>query len=174
MYAIIRAGGKQAKVRQGDVIEVERVKGEAEEITFSPLLLVDDDGTAHSDRSALAEATVTAKVLGETQGEKLDIFKYKSKTGYRRHMGHRQKYTQIEITGIELGKARPKAKSAAKPDAEVGAAKPEAEAEKDVFDPKNHTVAEVLAYVEKNPAEAKRVAAAERSGKARVGILEKI
>jgi large subunit ribosomal protein L21 len=102
MYAIIRAGGKQAKVQSGDVIDIERVKGEKEELTFAPLLVVDDQGNAVSDRDILAKASVTAKVLGESQGPKIDIFKYKNKTGYRRRQGHRQKYMRIEITGIEL------------------------------------------------------------------------
>lgn len=102
MYAIIRAGGKQAKVQSGDVIDIERIKSDDEKLTFQPLLVVDDDGNAVSDRSALAKASVTAKVLGESAGEKLDIFKYKNKSGYRRRQGHRQKYTRIEITGIKL------------------------------------------------------------------------
>ncbi len=112
MYAIIRAGGKQAKVQSGDVIEIERVKGESDKMSFAPLLVVDDDGNAVSDRDVLAKATVTAKILGESQGPKIDIFKYKNKTGYRRRQGHRQKYTQIEITEIKLPGA--KAKTASK------------------------------------------------------------
>jgi large subunit ribosomal protein L21 len=113
MYAIIRAGGKQAKVQSGDVIDIERVKGDSEQLTFAPLLVVDDKGNAVSDRGLLAKASVTAKVLGESQGPKIDIFKYKNKTGYRRRQGHRQKYIRIEITGIELPGAT-KAKSPAK------------------------------------------------------------
>jgi large subunit ribosomal protein L21 len=115
MYAIIRAGGKQAKVQSGDVLEIERVKGGADQLTFKPLLVVDDKGTAVSDRAILDKASVTAKVLGESAGEKVDIFKYKNKTGYRRRQGHRQKYTRIEITRIELpgAKAKPAPKKAA-------------------------------------------------------------
>jgi large subunit ribosomal protein L21 len=110
MYAIIRAGGKQAKVQSGDVIDIERVKSDSEELTFAPLLVVDDDGTAVSDKGLLGKASVTAKVLGESAGPKVDIFKYKNKTGYRRRQGHRQKYTRIEITGINLpGAAKKKA-----------------------------------------------------------------
>lgn len=112
MYAIIRAGGKQAKVQSGDVIEIERVKGDAEELTFAPLLVVDDKGNAVSDRDQLAKASVTAKVLGEAQGPKIDIFKYKNKSGNRRHQGHRQKYTRIEITGIDLPGSKTKASAA--------------------------------------------------------------
>ncbi len=124
MYAIIRAGGKQAKVQSGDVIDIERVKGDSGELTFAPLLVVDDDGTATSDRSALDKARVTARVLGESAGPKIDIFKYKNKSGYRRRQGHRQKYTRIEITGIELPGAKKSAakKSTAKKSAKTKAA----------------------------------------------------
>jgi large subunit ribosomal protein L21 len=114
MYAIIRAGGKQAKVQSGDVIDIERIKTDDEKLTFEPLLVVDDDGTAVSDRSALAKASVTAKVLGEAAGDKIDIFKYKNKSGYRRRQGHRQKYTRIEITGIKLPAAAKKKAAAEK------------------------------------------------------------
>jgi len=124
MYAIIRAGGKQAKVQSGDVIEIERVKGDAEEMSFSPLLVVDDKGNAVSDRDLLAKASVTAKVLGGSQGPKIDIFKYKNKTGYRRRQGHRQKYTQIEITEIKLPGAKAKTAAAKPAAAKTPAAKP--------------------------------------------------
>ena len=111
MYAIIRAGGKQAKVQSGDVIDIERIKDGSKKLTFAPLLVVDDKGNAVSDRAVLDKAKVTATVLGETQGEKIDIFKYKNKTGYRRRQGHRQKYTRIEITGINMpGAKKPAAK----------------------------------------------------------------
>ena len=117
MYAIIRAGGKQAKVQSGDVIEVERINADDEKLTFQPLLVVDDEGNTVSDRSALAKASVTAKVLGETAGDKLQIFKYKNKTGYRRRQGHRQKYTRIEITGIKIPAASKKKAAAKKEEA---------------------------------------------------------
>ena len=112
MYAIIRAGGKQSKVQSGDIIDIERVKGDETELTFEPLLVVDDEGNAISDQKALAKASVQAKILGESHGPKIDIFKYKNKTGYRRRQGHRQKYTQIEITGITLPGAKAPAKKA--------------------------------------------------------------
>ena len=125
MYAIIRTGGKQTKVQSGDVIEIERVKSDEDKLTFEPLLVVDDDGNAVSDRSALAKASVTAKVLGESAGPKVDIFKYKNKSGYRRRQGHRQKYTRIEITGIKLPAAAKKKAAAAKTKEEPAASEEE-------------------------------------------------
>ena len=108
MYAIIRAGGKQAKVHSGDVIDIERVKTDSEDLSFAPLLVVDDSGNTVSDRSVLQAASVTARVVGEAAGPKIDIF------GYRRRQGHRQKYTRIEITGINLpGGAKKAGKAAA-------------------------------------------------------------
>jgi large subunit ribosomal protein L21 len=115
MYAIIRTGGKQAKVREGDVIDVERIKGK-DEITFTPLLLVKDDGSVVSDRSALEKVTVTAEIVGENRGPKVDVFKYKAKTGYRRSQGHRQTYSRLQITKIAgpgTGKRRTTKKVAA-------------------------------------------------------------
>jgi large subunit ribosomal protein L21 len=106
MYAIIRTGGKQSKVRTGDVIDIERVKDPAESLTFVPLLVVDESGTTISDRATLADSKVVAEVIGENKGDKIDIFKYKNKSGYRRHMGHRQTYTQIRVTSIDLPKAK--------------------------------------------------------------------
>jgi large subunit ribosomal protein L21 len=124
MYAIIRTGGKQAKVQSGDVLEIERVKTDEDKLTFEPLLVVDDEGNAVSDRAQLAKASVTAKVLGESAGPKVDIFKYKNKSGYRRRQGHRQKYTRIEITGIKLPAAAKK-KAAAKKEEEPAASEEE-------------------------------------------------
>ncbi len=104
MYAIIRAGGKQAKVEEGDVIDVERLNSDGE-LTFTPLLVVNDKGKVFSGRDKLKTAKVTAKVIGGGAGPKIDIFKYKAKTGYRRRGGHRQKYTTIEITKIQPPRA---------------------------------------------------------------------
>jgi len=110
MYAIITTGGKQAKVKEGDVIDIERLKDVGDEVVFTPIMVVDEDG-AVTDFKTLGGAKVTAKVLGENRGDKLDIFKYKNKTGYRRRMGHRQTYTRIEVTKIKAGES-PKARKA--------------------------------------------------------------
>ena len=107
MYAIIRAGGKQAKVEEGDVLDIERVKGR-DEIAFTPLLIVKDDGTVISERSKLQKASVLAEVVGEHRGDKIEVFKYKPKTGYRRSRGHRQHYTTIEIKKIRTTVPRKK------------------------------------------------------------------
>jgi len=113
MYAIIRAGGKQQKVRQGDVLDIERLK-ETGEVTFTPLLIVKDDGTTISDAKKLEKAKVTVEVMGEHRGDKVDVFKYKNKTGYRRRSGHRQTYTTVQVKKITLsGDGKKTAKKAA-------------------------------------------------------------
>lgn len=129
MYAIIRAGGKQSKVREGDVIDVERLRLAGDTVTFTPLLVVGDDGTVISDRGALEAATVTAEVLGEHRGDKVEVFKYKPKTGYRRRQGHRQTYTTLRVTSIAAApekktkrKAAPKAEAVDAPEVEDAAA----------------------------------------------------
>ena len=102
LYAVIRAGGKQHKVAKGDVIEIELVKGSGDTVQFTPLLIVDDKGKARSAKSDLSKALVTGKILGETKGQKVEVMKYRNKTGYRRHAGHRQKYSTVQISDIKL------------------------------------------------------------------------
>ena len=103
MYAIVRAGGRQEKVSVGDVIVVDRVQGDpGAKVELTPLLLVDgDDVTSGAD--ALANVTVTAEIVEATKGPKITIMKFKNKTGYRRRQGHRQRLTQVKVTGIETG-----------------------------------------------------------------------
>ncbi len=101
MYAVVRSGGRQHKVAVGDVLEIDRVEDAVgTELSLTPVLLVDGD-TVTADAKALGAATVTAEVLAETKGPKIKIFKYKNKTGYRKRQGHRQRYTQVKVTGIE-------------------------------------------------------------------------
>jgi large subunit ribosomal protein L21 len=104
VYAIVRAGGRQEKVAVGDVFELDRVGGEPGAEVRLPALLVVDGDTVTSDPSALAGVTVTAEVMAHTRGPKIDILKYKNKTGYRRRMGHRQELSRVKVTAIETGK----------------------------------------------------------------------
>jgi large subunit ribosomal protein L21 len=101
MYAVIKTGGKQHKVKAGDVIEVEYIHGADDGLTFKPLLVVDDDGKTHVGKD-LDKAVVKAKAAGEQKGEKVRIFKYKNKTGYSRRQGHRQLLTLLEISDVSL------------------------------------------------------------------------
>jgi large subunit ribosomal protein L21 len=100
VYAIVRSGGQQQKVAVGDVIEIDKVEGAAGDSVTLPVVLLVDGDTVTSDAKALGKATVTAEVLGATKGPKITILKYKNKTGYRKRMGHRQKYTQVKVTDI--------------------------------------------------------------------------
>jgi large subunit ribosomal protein L21 len=102
MYAVIKTGGKQQKVKAGDVIEVEKLVHEGETMSFHPILVVDDDGKTHVG-TQLEKAVVTATPLGEKKGDKVKIFKYRPKSGYARKAGHRQMLTMLEIKDVKLG-----------------------------------------------------------------------
>lgn len=101
MYAVIAAGGKQQKVEAGQLIEIDRLgASEGDEVELTPVLLVDGD-TVLATPDQLNGARVTAKVVGETKGPKIEGFTYKRRTRQRRHYGHRQKYTTVEIVSID-------------------------------------------------------------------------
>lgn len=103
MYAVIRTGGKQYRVEEGSQLDVERLGSEAgTEIELAPVLVVDGD-TVLATPSQLGGATVRARVVGPARGPKIRGFTYKSKTRQRRHYGHRQHYSRIEITSIMKG-----------------------------------------------------------------------
>jgi large subunit ribosomal protein L21 len=103
MYAVIRTGGKQRRVAEGQRLEVERLgAGEGDTVTFAPVLVVDGD-EVRATPGELSGATVQARVVGHTKGPKITGFTYKAKTRSRRRWGHRQQYDLIEITGIEKG-----------------------------------------------------------------------
>jgi large subunit ribosomal protein L21 len=102
MYAVIKTGGKQQRVRAGDVIEVEFLKVDpGSAVEFQPLIVIDDDGKAHHGQG-LSKAKVVARLLGEQKGEKVKVFKYRPKSGYQRSQGHRQLVTLLEIEEVML------------------------------------------------------------------------
>ncbi|MEX0755842.1 MAG: 50S ribosomal protein L21 [Actinomycetota bacterium] len=107
MEAVIKAGGKQQRVKAGDVIEVELMKGIGDSVEFTPLLVIDDDGATHAGKNA-AGATVTAKPMGEKKGDKVRVLRFRPKTGYNSQIGHRQQYTLLEIVEVKLGAAAKK------------------------------------------------------------------
>ena len=102
MYAVVATGGKQYKVEPGQVLEVERVGDVGSDVDLRPVLVV-DGSTVLSTPTDLAGASVTAKVLAEVKGPKINAFTYKNKTNQRRRWGHRQTLARIEITGISKG-----------------------------------------------------------------------
>ncbi len=103
MYAVIRTGGKQYRVEEGQQLEVERLAGDGE-VQLAPVLVVDGDRVLATP-DQLKTASVKAKVVGDAKGPKIKGFTYKSKTNQRKRWGHRQHYTVIEVTGISVGSA---------------------------------------------------------------------
>lgn len=100
MYAVIVSGGKQYRVSQGDVIYVEKLEKEADsKVSFDVLMLGSEEGV-EVGTPTLAGAKVEGKVVAQVKGEKIVIYKYKSKKNYHRKAGHRQNYTKVEITAI--------------------------------------------------------------------------
>jgi large subunit ribosomal protein L21 len=101
-YAIVKSGGKQYRVEKGQWLLVEKLDAaEGDSVDLEPLLFRSDD--AVFDAKALKKVKVKAKVLGHERGEKLRVFKFKPKRGYRKRTGHRQHLTRIEITEISNG-----------------------------------------------------------------------
>ena len=109
MYAIVRCGGRQEKVALDDVVTVDKLPGEVGSSVTLPALLVVDGDRVISDPAELSRYQVTADIVGDAAGPKINMIHYRNKTGYRRRLGHRQHYTQLRITGIA-----PQAKSQTK------------------------------------------------------------
>ena len=100
MYAIIATGGKQYRVSEGDVIYIEKIDAQVDSTVSFDVLLVGNDGDVRVGTPIVEGAKVEGKVVGQVRGEKIVVFKYKSKKNYRRKQGHRQPYTKVEITKI--------------------------------------------------------------------------
>ena len=97
-----------------DVLTVDTLAGEIGSSVMLPAVLVVDDGKVISDPAELGRYQVTAEIMGAIAGPKINMIHYRNKTGYRRRLGHRQRYTQVKITGISTGKGGPARASSAK------------------------------------------------------------
>ncbi|MGA9876582.1 MAG: 50S ribosomal protein L21 [Solirubrobacteraceae bacterium] len=123
MYAIVKTGGKQYRVERGQTLLVERLAAEqGASVALEPILYRSDDAVFDAD--GLKKVKVTAKIVAHERGEKLRVFKFKPKRGYKRRTGHRQELTRIEVTDIRIGTHPPAAakSAAAKPAAKPAAA----------------------------------------------------
>ena len=164
MYAIVKTGGKQYRVERGQRLLIERLAvDEGADVKLEPILFRSDE--AVFDKTGLESVQVTAKVLAHVRGEKLRVFKFKPKRGYKRRTGHRQDLTQIEVTEISQGKAKAKAaaeKAAEQPSAEKAPVK--APADKPAA--KAKAVADKPAAKAKTPAKAKPASKAKAKAKA--------
>ena len=100
MYAIIATGGKQYRVSEGDVVYIEKIDAEVDSTVSFDVLLVGNDGDVKVGTPVVEGVKVEGKVVGQVRGDKIIVFKYKSKKNYRRKQGHRQPYTKVEITKI--------------------------------------------------------------------------
>jgi large subunit ribosomal protein L21 len=158
VYAVIKVGGRQERVEAGDVIEVDFMKVDpGSSVEFEPMLVVDDDGKAHHHKE-LSKAKVVARLLGDKKGEKIRVFKYRPKSGYRRSQGHRQLMTLLEVEEVALS---PQVKATA-PDEE------EAEAPTARKTPAKKAAAKKPAAAKKTPARkpaAKKTAAKKTTAK---------
>ena len=109
-YAIIKNGGHQYKVTEGQVLEVEKLESDGKVYVFEEVLLVVDGDNVQVGAPTVEGMKVYADIVAEVKGDKIEVFKYKSKSRYRKHTGHRQKYTQVKINGIGVkGTAKPAA-----------------------------------------------------------------
>ena len=104
MYAIVKTGGKQYKVAEGDVIEVEKLAGQpGDAVSLSAVLVVNGKDLV-TDAAKLAKVSVSGELVAHTKGPKIRIHKFKNKTGYHKRQGHRQPLTRVKVTGISTGK----------------------------------------------------------------------
>jgi large subunit ribosomal protein L21 len=103
-YAVIRTGGKQYRVAQGDVIRIEKLPGDpGADVAFDEVLMTADEGTVRLGAPLVSGARVTATVMQQDRAKKIMIFKKKRRKNYRRRQGHRQAFTAVRVTQIETG-----------------------------------------------------------------------
>lgn len=138
MYAVIRSGGKQYRITKDDILELERLDGQAgDKIKLDEVLMIGEAGKAPEIGDPLVKgASVTLEVLDQMRGDKIDVIKFKRRKKYRRQLGHKQQLTKVKIAAITKPGAKSGAKSgtkAAKPKAAAARPKsrPKAKAEKE-------------------------------------------
>jgi large subunit ribosomal protein L21 len=102
MYAIVNTGGKQYKIKQGDILRVEKIPGEVgSPVSFDKVLMFSDGENVNIGRPVLDNVAVKGHIVDQGKGKKIIVFKYKRRKRYRRKLGHRQQYTEIKIDSIE-------------------------------------------------------------------------
>ena len=101
MYAIIATGGKQYRVSEGDVLYIEKIDAEVDSTVSFDVLLVENEGDVKVGTPVVEGVKVEGKVVAQTRGEKIIVFKYKAKKNYRRRQGHRQPYTKLVIKSVK-------------------------------------------------------------------------
>ncbi|HEY1592700.1 MAG TPA: 50S ribosomal protein L21 [Solirubrobacteraceae bacterium] len=160
MYAIVKTGGKQYRVEEGQSLLVERLSADdGAKVGLEPLLYV--DGSEVVDGDGLSRVKVEARIVGHERGPKLRVVKFKPKRGYKRRTGHRQELTRLEVTSVKLAAARSRSKAAASANpAAASEEKPVAAEEKPV------AAAKKPAAAEKKPAAAEKKPAAKPAGDA--------
>jgi large subunit ribosomal protein L21 len=101
-YAVIRTGGKQYRVSEGDIVKIERVAGEVgDKVTLADVLFVGGNGDVKIGLPVVADAKVTGEIVGQGKAKKILVFKKKRRKSYSRQRGHRQQQTTLKITAIE-------------------------------------------------------------------------
>lgn len=165
MYAIVRAGGRQEKVAVGDLISLDRVQAKPGETVVLPTVLIVDGDKVNTDAKGV---TVTAEVIDHNRGPKIEILRYKNKTGYRRRQGHRSDLTDVQIISIGSEKiaAGDKATAKAKPVVAKKAAPTKAAPVKAAAPAAEKPVAKKAAPAKKAPAAKKAAPAAKKAAPA--------
>lgn len=103
MFAIVKTGGKQYRVAEGDVLKVEKLDADAGTELELPVLMLGGDNGVKVGAPNVDGASVKVEVIGHGRGDKLDGYKYKAKTNYRRHYGHRQSFTEVRVKSVGAG-----------------------------------------------------------------------
>jgi large subunit ribosomal protein L21 len=102
MYAVVKTGGKQYRVSKGDRVKIEKIPGDVgAEVSFDQVLMIGGTDDVKVGTPHVSGATVSARIVKQDRSRKVMVFKFKRRQGYKKKQGHRQAYTQVEITGIE-------------------------------------------------------------------------